>query len=151
MSPCGICSPTIELGAGWWYYRFQFGHDTPLYLSICVSICIHAHAGPHNTVTSLERHGVSNHRWLKSLSKRNQPVTGGFPTQRGGVAEIWFQPEQTADQTQERSNTRAAGELTYSFRWISVRLQYLQCVSRYRYSLWFILSPDSSCPPFPQI
>ena len=27
--------------------------------------------------------------WLKSLSKRNQPVTGGFPTQRGSVAEIW--------------------------------------------------------------
>ena len=75
MSPCGICSPTIELGAGWWYYRFQFGHGTPLYLSICVSICIHAHAGPHNTVTSHERHGVSNHRWLKSLSERNQPVT----------------------------------------------------------------------------
>ena len=89
MSPCGICSPTIELGAGWWYYRFQFGHGTPLYLSICVSIFIHAHTGHHNTVTSHERHGVSNHRWLKSLSKRNQPVTGEFPTQRGSVAEIW--------------------------------------------------------------
>ena len=85
-----VLSPNpIELGAGWWYYRFQFGHGTPLYLSICVSICIHAHAGPNNSVTSHECHGVSNHRWLKSLSERNQPVTGGFPTQRGSVAEIW--------------------------------------------------------------
>ena len=76
-----------SVGAGWWYYKFQFGHGAPLYFSICVSI--HAHTGHHNTVTSHERHGVSNHRWLKSLSERNQPVTGGFPTQRGSVAEIW--------------------------------------------------------------
>ena len=57
-------------------------------IPVCVSICLHAHTGHHNTVTSHGRHGVSNHRRLKSLSERNQPVTGGFLTQRGSVAEI---------------------------------------------------------------
>ena len=55
-----------------------------------------------------------------------------------------------SDTRVERSNTRAAGELTYSFRWISARLQYLQRFSRYRYSLWLTCAGLLCCNFFGQ-
>ena len=148
-----ICSPTIELGAGWWYYRFQFGHGTPLYLSICVSICVYMHT--RDLIIQWRHLSVMASQIIDDLSLclsgiNQSPVDSphkGVALQRFDVSPNKLPIKHKRDQTQERQ----VNWHRYSFRWISVRLQYLQCVSRYRYSLWFILSPDSSCPPFPQI